>query len=452
MRKSARSLSLDMSRGNPLRIMLTFSLPMILSNLFQQLYNIFDTLIVSRALGQDALAAVGSAGTVTFVYTSAATGLALGASVVIAQLFGARELRRVKTCASTMGIFDALVGLLFLLVGLILARPILNLIRTPAGILDVSCTYLQIYSVGCVSLFLYNALSAVYMALGNSKTPLYFLILSSLLNIGLDLLFVLVFRWGVPGAAWATTISQTVSALLALWDLRRKLALLETDGPAKRFDKRELGTMLKFALPATVQQSVVSLGNVVVQSAINSFGEAVIAGCTTASKVFAFVTTIPGNFGNAVSNFTGQNIGAKKPDRIAKGLIAALIASGAICLVMTVVLQLWGEGVISLFAKAGDPREAIDVGVAYISTVSWFFLVFAVMMCTKNVLKGAGDMLWFILATMLDLVVRIVTSLFLAPVYGAHLIWWSIPIGWCVGMVVALARYFQGGWRKKGVL
>lgn len=452
MAKKRQKFSIDMTEGSPLRIMLLFSAPMILSNLFQQLYNIIDTLIVGRALGQDPLAAVGSAGTVTLVYTSAAAGMALGASVVIAQLFGARELRRVKTCASTIGIFNTLVGLLFLLVGVFLAKPILELIKTPSGILDVSTTYLRVYSVGCVAMFLYNALSAVYIALGNSKTPLYFLILSSLLNIGLDLLFVLVFHWGVAGAAWATTISQMLSAVLALFDLRGKLRLLPTDAPAAPFDRQELGTMLKYALPATIQQSVVSVGNVVVQSAINSFGEAVMAGCTAASKVFSFVTTIPGNFGNAVSNFTGQNIGAQKPERISKGLAAALVASGIICLLMTGVFQLWGEAIIGLFAKKGEAPEAIRVGVSYISTVSWFFVAFAIMMCTKNVLKGAGDMSWFILSTMVDFVVRVLAAIFLSPIYGAHLIWWSIPIGWCTGMVIAVIRYLQGGWRKKSIL
>ena len=443
---------MDMTNGSPLRIMLLFSAPLILSNLFQQLYNVVDTLIVGKALGQDSLAAVGCAGTVTLLYTAMASGLALGASVVIAQLFGAGELRRVKSCASTMGIFNSLVGLLFLVLGLFLSRPLLALINTPQEILDESTAYLQIYSVGCLAMFLYNALSAVYTALGNSRTPLYFLILSSVLNVVLDLLFVLVFHWGSPGAAWATTISQTVSAILAFFDLRDKLRDMKTAEPPARFDRRELGLMLKYAIPATIQQSVVSIGNVFVQSAINRFGEAVMAGCTAASKVSNFATTVPVTLGNAVSNFTGQNIGAKKPERVSKGLLAALAVAAGCSLVMTGVILLWGRPIIGLFAETGKGQAVIDVGYAYISTVSWFFIPFSIMMCVKNVLKGAGDMFWFITATMIDFIVRVLAAICLSPVYGKELIWWSIPIGWCIGMVISVACYLLGTWKKKNVL
>lgn len=452
MAKVSRRLALDMTSGSPLKIMLLYSAPMILSNLFQQFYNIVDALIVGNALGSKALAAVGSAGTVTLIYTAFAAGLALGASVVIAQLFGGGKLRRLKTCSSTMCIFNTLVGLLFLVLGLFLSRPILRLINTPADILDISTRYLQIYSVGSLGLFLYNALNAVYTALGNSRTPLYFLILSSVLNVGLDLLFVLGFHWGVAGVAWATTISQSVSAVLALLDLSRRLRGMAAEEKPALFDFSELGLMLKYAVPATIQQSVVAVGNVFVQSAINNFGEFVMAGCTAAMKVFSLANAIPINIGNAVSNFTGQNIGADKPERVNKGLGASLLIACCFSALMTLIIALFAEPIIGLFVDKGEAQASIDVGIAYIRTVAWFFVAFSIMSTVKNTIKGAGDMLWFIIATFADFLIRVFAAIFLSPIYGQELIWWSIPIGWCIGAVIAVARYLQGGWRKKGIL
>ena len=446
-----------MTEGNPFRTIVVFAIPMIISNLFQQLYNVIDTLIVGNRLGQDALAAVGSASSITAVFVQLATGLALGGSIVISQYFGGGKTEKIRLCATTSAIFSGMVGLLSTVLLWIFAEPVLLYVNTPVEIVPLGVDYLRFYFLGSVPIFVYNALSSVYTALGNSKTPLKFLVVSSVGNVVLDLVFIINFHWGVAGAAAATAISQLLAMILALKDMPKLLAsfpvMKKTDGKALLFDGKQLLTMLRFALPSAVQQSIVSVGSVVVQATINSFGAAVMAGTAAASKVINLAIAIPINYANAYSSFVGQNIGAKKVERIWPGLRSSILCCGAVSLGMTMIFELFAEPIIRLFLSEtdGDVTQALAVGAEYIRVVGACLVVFSAFMLIKATFKGSGDMSWFILTTLLSFFIRLVVTVGFAGTFGVDVIWWGFNLGWIISLLLSIGRYVQGGWKKKAI-
>ncbi len=446
-----------MTEGNPFRTILIFAIPMIISNLFQQLYNVIDTLIVGNRLGQDALAAVGSASSITAVFVQLATGLALGSSIVISQYFGAGTLEKIRLCATTSALFSAGVGLVSTVIIWLMAEPLLLYVNTPAEIVPLGVDYLKFYFLGSVPIFVYNALSSVYTALGNSRTPLKFLIISSVVNVVLDLVFIINFRWGVAGAAAATALSQLLAMALALKDMPRLLsgfpAKERENGKTLYFDGRLLFTMLRFALPSAIQQSIVSVGSVVVQATINSFGAAVMAGTAAASKVINLAIAIPINYANAYSSYVGQNMGAGKVERIWPGLKSAILCCGALSLGMTVVFEIFAEPIIRLFLSdtEADVTMAMTVGAEYIRVVGACLVVFAAFMLIKATFKGSGDMSWFILTTLLSFFIRLAVTVGFAGSFGVDVIWWGFNLGWIISLLLSIGRYVQGGWKKKGL-
>lgn len=444
-----------MTEGNPFQTILLFAIPMICSNLFQQFYNVMDTLIVGNRLGKDALAAVGSAGSIIAVFVQLAMGLSLGGSIVMAQFFGAGKNEKIRSCASTLTLFSAGIGLVCTIVIWIFARKLLILVNMPEEILSVGTDYLRVYFLGSVPIFVYNALSSVYTSLGNSKAPLKFLVISSAVNIGLDLLFIVVFRLGVVGAAAATAIAQLLAMALAVWDMPKLLSQFpKEEGKGILFDTGLLIAMLRFALPAAVQQSVVSVGSVVVQATINTFGAAVIAGSTAASKIMNLATTIPINYGNAYANYVGQNMGAGKTERIWPGLRSSLLCCGAVSLLLTFVIEIFSEPILRMFVSEtdADMMEVLAVGERYIQVVGSFLVVFSIYMLVKATFKGSGDMSWFIFTTLLSFLIRLAITVGLSGQFGVGVIWWGFANGWLVAMVVSIARYVQGGWKKKAII
>ena len=446
-----------MTEGSPFKTIFFFAVPMIFSNLFQQLYNVIDTLIVGNRLGQDALAAVGSAGSITAVFVQLATGLALGGGIVISQYFGAGKSYEIRLCATTSACFSTVVGTIATILMWIYAEPLLYFVNTPAEIVPLGVDYLRFYFLGSVPIFLYNALSSVYIALGNSKTPLKFLIISSVVNVILDLVFIIYFRWGVAGAATATAISQLIAMVLAFFDMPRLLAEFpakeKENGKRVFFDGKLLGTMLRYALPSALQQSIVSVGSVVVQATINSFGSAVMAGTAAASKVINLAIAIPINYSNAYSGYVGQNMGAGKQERIWPGLWSSFVCCGVVSLGMTVVLEIFAESVIGLFLPAteADIARAVAVGAEYIRVVGACLIVFTAYMLVKATFKGSGDMSWFILTTLLSFFIRLVVTVGFAGRFGVDVIWWGFNLGWIISLLLAVGRYVQGGWRKKAI-
>ena len=451
MRRSRRD-TLDMTVGSPTKVLLVFAVPLILSNLFQQLYNMIDSLIVGNYLGADALAAVGSAGTITAVMVQMASGLALGASVVIAQYFGAGKKEKIRLCMTTICFFSVVVGVLVTVVTQVFATEILKIVKTPDGIMDESVKYLTIYFWGSVAIFLYNALQAVYIAMGDSKTPLYFLMVAFVLNVVGDLYFIVKWNLGVSGGALATTLSQLLCTVLSLVVLEGKMRRMGMERNQKIFDKTEFGRMMRIALPAALQQSVVSLGNVCVQMVTNSFGAAVMAGCAAANKGVNLVSVVPMNWGNALSNYVSQNVGAKKTERISQGVQVSLLMTGGLSLLMVLLMERIPEEMIGWFVEGEGAGEVIEVGASYLRVVGWSLPVFSGYMVIKSVFKGVGDMNWFVGLTLGSLGIRVGCAFWLTPRIGVEMLWWSVVIGWAVAMVPTVGYYVSGKWRGRSII
>ena len=444
--------TLDMTEGSPAKVLLMFAVPIILSNLFQQLYNIIDSLIVGNCLGAGALAAVGSAGTVTAVIVQLASGLALGASVVIAQYFGAGKWEKIRICMTTISLFALAAGLLLTIVTQLFAGEILVLIRTPGEIMSESMDYLTIYFWGSWAIFLYNALNAVFIAMGDSRTPLYFLILAFFLNVAGDLFFIVVCSMGVAGGALATTLSQVICTVLSLVVLEKKMRQLGMERSKPLFDRIEFARMMRIAVPAALQQSVVSLGNVCVQTVTNSFGPAVMAGCTAANKAVNLVSAVPINWGNALSNYVGQNMGAQKTERIGQGVRTSLWMTGVLSVMMSAVLLGIPDQIIGWFVEGEQAVSVIRVGSSYLRTAAWFLVPFSSYMVVKSVFKGVGDMGWFVGLTLSSLGIRVCCAFFLTSIFGVSMLWWSVAIGWSAATGFTVLYYLSGRWKKNRLL
>ena len=446
----------NLTEGPPLKLLFFFSLPMVAGNLFQQLYNMVDTAVVGKFVGEDAVAAVGSSFPIVFLAVAIASGLSMGCNVVISQLFGAKRIHAMKTTVSTALISLGIVGLVLMLLGTLLAGPLLRLLGTDPDIMADSATYLRIYFGGAVFLFLYNTLNGIYNALGDSRTPLCFLMAASLGNIVLDLLFVIQFQMGVAGVAWATLISQGACALVSLLVMIRRLKRLpnEEDKQGLRFplfDRSAVRRILQIGLPSMLQQSLVSLSMMMMQGLVNSYGKVFVAGYTAATKIDTLSLMPNMNFANAISSFTAQNIGAGKYDRVKEGLKAILFMVVIFSLIITLIIFLFGSQLLSLFLDPGDTSGALSYGLSYMRTVSMFYILMGVLFVTNGVLRGAGDMGAFTLASMSNLFSRVTIAYALAHFIGEGAIWWSIPAGWLVGSAVALLRVKSGKWKRRSV-
>lgn len=438
----------SMITGNPTKALIAFTLPMVGGNLFQQFYNIVDSIIVGNVVGEDALAAVGASTAITMLFVMVAIGTGIGCSVVISQLFGANQLAKMKTAISTALLSILGFSVFLSVLGMVINKGILRLMGTPDNIFAEASDYLQIYFYGFVFLFLYNAFSAIFNALGDSTKPLLFLMFSSILNIGLDLFFVAKLQMGVQGAAWATLISQAISAVLSFSFLLKKLRKIETES-FKRYDVDMLKRMVTVAIPTIVQQSIVSVGMLLIQSVVNRFGSTFMAGYTAAIKIEGIAITPMVAVGNAASTYVAQNMGAKKPERIGEGYRICLMMAAGIGAFIAIFLHFAGEEVVGTFMNSSTSAEAISIGAEYLSIVSMFYFVMGLMNVSNGILRGAADMKWFLACSLCNLATRVILTYALAGVTAGKIIMWANPIGWLVGLLIAVFRYFQGGWKKR---
>lgn len=442
----------DMITGSPGRTLFFFAIPMVLGNLFQQLYNIIDSVIVGNYVGADALAAVGASSSIVMLFVAIVTGLSIGGSVVIGQFFGANLLQKVKSSISTMLITSLALSVVLTGIGILLTKPILRWMQTPEHIMGDAATYLYIYFGGLIFLFLYNCLTAVFNALGDSRTPLIFLAFSSLLNIVLDLVFVRVFFWGVAGVAIATVIAQGVSAILSFIWLMIRLKKILSRQKAKLFDGELLKTICGMAVPSCLQQSIVSLGFVGVQALVNGYGADFMAGYTAAIKIDAIAILPMVNVGNAVSNFTAQNIGAGKTERVKSGLRAGCIMSSCIAVLVSLALLFFGDIFIGAFVDTAGNPKVIATGESYLHVVGVCYIIMGIMNNFNGVLRGAGDVRRVFINTLGNFTSRLVLAYGFAGFIGASAIWYSIPVGWTVALILGVTRYRSGKWRKKSLV
>lgn len=431
----------DLTSGNPAKVVWSYTIPMFLSVIFQQFYNMADSIIAGRFAGEDALAAVGASYPITMVFNAIAVGSNIGCSVVIARIFGSKDYVHMRTAVSTTVISAVAASVVLTATGFLICTPVLRLLDTPANIFEDSSLYLYIYIGGFIFLFLYNIANAIFVSVGDSKTPLIFLIGSSIGNIILDYVFVRFFNWGVAGVAWATFIAQGTACILALITVSRRIKEIRVSEKYAKFSFKTLGEICKVAIPSILQQSFVSVGNLFVQRLINGFGSSVIAGYSAAIKLNTFCLTGIITLGNGVSGFTAQNVGAKKLSRIDSGFWAALGMSLVITIPFSIVYFYWGEPFVGLFLEDRN-AEALAVGIDFLKTVSPFYCPIAFKILFDGVLRGTGWMKAFMVTTFLDLILRVIFAYVLSPVYGTGGIWWSWIIGWLTCTVLSLIIYY----------
>ena len=431
----------------PVSALLIFALPMMLGNFFQQAYTMADSVIVGRFVGEDALAAVGASYSLTNVFISIAIGGGVGASVITSQTFDRRDYPRMKRSVSTALLAFLAISIALGGVGLLFSRQIMVLLNTPQNILADATTYLNIYFIGLPFLFMYNVLSSMFNALGKSRIPLYLLIFSSLLNIGLDIWMVGPLQMGVAGAAWATLIAQGISAVLSFSIFLRELKTYPGKLEGRFFDLRELQNMGRVALPSILQQSTVSIGMMLVQSVVNSFGSQMLAGYSAAMRIESICIVPMALMGNAISSYTAQTIGAGKEDRVKSGYRVSYGIIFAIAAAICLVVQLLARPLISLFLEAPS-AAAFDTGIACVRFMGWFYVLIGLKMISDGVLRGAGDMTMFTVANLVNLGLRVILAVTLAPRFGIQFVWMAVPAGWLINYLISFFEYRTGKWKK----
>ena len=433
----------DLTVGRSDRVLWKFCLPIFGSIIFQQLYNIADSFVAGKFLGEDALAAVGNSYEITLVFIAFAFGCNIGCSVIVSQLFGEKRMKDMKTAVYTTLIAGGALCLVLMLAGLIFSRQLLELINTPDNIMEASKQYLDIYIWSLPFVFFYNIATGIFAALGDSRTPFVFLAVSSVSNIAVDILFVTVFHMGVAGVAWATFICQGVSCVLAVTVVFRRFSKINTDQKAELFSWKLLGKIAVVAVPSILQQSFISVGNIIIQGVINSFGSSVTAGYAASVKLNNLVITSFTTLGNGVSNFTAQNLGAGKQQRVYEGFKAGIKLVWVIC-VPIVVLYLFAGRYLVYFFLDKPTDTALNVGVRFLQIVSPFYFIAAVKLVSDGVLRGAQLMKQFMSATFTDLILRVVLAKVLSSYFGTTGIWAAWPIGWSVAMVMSVLLCRKG--------
>lgn len=433
----------DLTVGKPRKVIMSFALPMLLSMVFQQIYSIVDSIIAGNFINENALAAVGASAPIVNIFIAVASGLSMGCSVIISQIFGTRHFARLRSAISTSVITVMVASVLFTAIGVVTVNPFMTILKTPENIFGDSALYLRIYAWGIVFLFLYNAANAIFTGLGDSKTPLYFLIFSSVLNIVLDILFVTAFHMGVAGVAWATFIAQGLAGVFSmLFLLIRVKKNITPEHAYKKFDWNVLKNIARIGLPSIMQQSFVSVGQLFVQSLINSYGSVVVAGFTAGFKLNIFCISAVSTFGNALSSYCAQNIGASKYGRVIRGTKATVVMGVGASALFMASFFLFGNQLIELFVggSGGNP-EVIKVGAQFLRIVASFYLIIPFKLVLDGTLRGIGSMKGFLAGTLIDLVLRVAFSFILAPKFGYVGIWYAWPIGWVAGTLIVMASY-----------
>lgn len=436
----------DLTAGKPEAVLWQYCMPLFGSIIFQQLYNIADSFVAGKFVGEEALAAVGNSYEITLIFIAFAFGCNIGCSVIVAQLFGARQLRDLKTAVSTTFIAGGVLCAVLMAVGAISCDGLLHLIHTPEEVLADSKLYLDIYILGLPFVFFYNISTGIFSALGDSKTPFYFLAASSLSNIAMDILFVTAFGMGVAGVAWATFLCQGVSCVLAVIFVFRRLAKVESAEKAPLFSFRLLKKIALVAVPSILQQSFISVGNIVIQGIINTFGSGVMAGYSASVKVNNLVITSFTTLGNGISNYTAQNIGAGKLSRIRSGFKAGLKIVWMLCVPISLLYVLGAKQLVYAFLDA-PTADALQTGVEFLRILAPFYFIVAAKLVSDGILRGSGMMKQFMIGTFTDLLLRVALAKLLAgTALGSTGIWCAWPIAWVVGTVLSVLFYRRGQW------
>ncbi|MGL5379202.1 MATE family efflux transporter [Clostridium sp.] len=440
----------DLTTGNESKCIFNFALPMLIGSLFQQLYNTADSIIVGRFVGKDAMAAVSGATPIMFLLTSFLMGITLGFSILLSQYYGSKNMEKVKATIDTTYIFIFIASLVISVIGISLSGPILKLMNTPDSILQMSKGYLNIVFAGVLFSAGYNSISAILRGLGDSTTPLYFLIIATVINIILDVVFIIYFNMGVNGVALATVIAQSFSFIFSVIYLKKKHEVLKIRVRNLEYDKQIFKTGLKLGIPSAIQQMLFSVGNITLQSLVNGYGTSAMAAFGAGSKIEMFISLPIMNLGAAVSTFVAQNMGAGKVDRVKKGVKASVRMSLFISVFVIVLFMIFRDDLIRLF---NTDLEVVSIGSNYLLTIGPFFFVIGTSFMLTSAIRGAGDSIFAMISSLISLwLARIPASYILSSVFGVEGIWMGIPIGWIVGFVVTGVYYKKGYWKNKSII
>ncbi len=436
----------DLTVGKPGSVLWRFCLPLFGSVIFQQLYNIADSFVAGKFIGENALAAVGNSYEITLIFIAFAFGCNIACSVIVSQYYGAKNIRDMITAVYTALISSAVVCALLMLIGLVGCGKLLQMIHTPAELMADSSLYLDIYVLGLPFVFFYNISTGIFTALGDSRTPFAFLAASSTLNVGVDILFVTAFDMGVKGVALATFLCQGISCVLAMAVIFRRLKQFKVEQRPALFSMPILGKLTVVAVPSILQQSFISVGNIILQSIINGFGAGVIAGYSAAIKLNNLVVTSFTTLGNGISNYTAQNIGARQLSRIKDGFRAGIYLVWMLCIPLSALYFFGGRQLLGFFIDA-PTEQALNTGAQFLKIVSPFYFVVSAKLAADGILRGAGMMKQFMVATFTDLILRVALAFALSSTaLGSTGIWMAWPFGWGVATAISLMFYRGGAW------
>lgn len=447
----------DLTKGKSWVRIVEFTIPMLLGNLAQQLYNTADSIIVGRYVGDNALAAVGSAGPILNLLLVLFVGIAVGASIMVAQYFGANDREKLSHTIGICMTLTAIASIVIMIIGPIVTRPLLNLLKTPDSIIDWSADYLIIYFVGIIGFAYYNILAGVLRGLGDSLSPLIFLLVSTVLNVGLDILFVAKFNMGVPGVALATIIAQTISAILCIIKLIGIKDNFEISWKMLKIKKEYSYRLIKLGLPSGLTHAIFSLAMIVVQSLTNSFGEIVIACNVIVMRVDGFAMMPNFSFGSAMTTFTGQNVGANKMDRVKKGAKDGTRIAVGVSTFITIIILIFGRYLVSIFT---DTKELVDLSVYMMRILAVGYIAMAVTQSLSGVMRGAGDTMtpmWISLISVI--VLRVPVAYGIAyftrseayPTGRPESTFISLLVSWTIGAIITIIFYKKGNWRNKDI-
>lgn len=444
-----KASALDMTKGNPFVLLLKFTWPIYIGSAFQQIYNLVDAVIVGNFVGENALASVNVTATVVNLLFSLINGVASGVGVVVAQYYGARDQKGIqRTFATSLYVMGGLTVIITLL-GVVFSRGILQLLKAPEGIIDDAVSYLTAVFLGTVATVLYNLMASVLRGLGDSVTPLIFLIMASVLNVGLDLLFIIVFHMGVLGAGVATVLSQAISGVLCVIYALRKMLVLHLKRHELKLDRVIMSGMLKIGLPAGFEMAFISFSQMIVQSVINGYGTSVVAGFGAASKVETLIAMFGYSLGTAAGTYAGHNVGAGNFKRVEEGFQASVVIIAVSSVIMSLVTFFGAQPIMSLFLPGG---EGIEAGCEYLHIIAFFLFFLWIMSLCRNILRCAGDVSISIIMGGWEICSRVMFVSFLPGLLGRIGVWWVTPITWTTTMVIGLVRYLSGKWKQKALV
>jgi putative MATE family efflux protein len=440
----------DLTVGNEGKLIFQFAVPMLLGNIFQQLYNVIDSIIIGNYLGKEALAAVGASFPILFTLISLVIGIASGSTILIAQFYGASDIVKVKKTIDTLYISMFFASITMSVLGIYFCEDIFRLIDLPEDVLPQATTYLQIYLGGLIMFFGFNGTSAILRGLGDSKTPLVFLMISTFINIGLDLLFIVVFEWGIEGVAIATIIAQGIAFFAAIIYLNRTHEVVKLALNKLVFTRDIFNKSMRIGLPTGLQQSFVALGMLTIIWIVNPFGTNTLAAYSIGMRVDSLAAMAAMNFAAALATFVGQNMGANKLHRVKSGLIVTFLMTTAIAVTLTSGVLIFSRQLIGLFTT---DQEVIEIGREFLFITSPFYIMFSSMFVVNGVMRGAGATLIPMFITLIALwVVRIPASYLLSQKMGVIGIWWGLPMAWVTGLILSYIYYISGKWKSKVVV